>query len=141
LNGVVLASQVRDQFVLMPFWRSLGSEGASQWFKENATHAAAVHSPFIGGGLVAALRAARRCRLQGWPAVADFAAFAVLVHAAITLAVHVPTNMHLLSAESSAPDVEFWLRRWASWHTARTVALAVGELAAIVAVIDPGKSD
>ena len=136
VNGVLLCSQLRDQVVLVPLWKSLEPDEARQWFKKNGPLPAVLHAPLICAGLLAAVRATQEFRRARRPGIVDMAALGVGIHAVVTLVVHVPTNIRLLVGERPASDVEVLVRRWARWHAVRTAALAFGEVAAIGSLIE-----
>ena len=50
VNGVLLCSQLRDQVVLVPLWKSLEPDEARQWFKKNGPLPAVLHAPLICAG-------------------------------------------------------------------------------------------
>jgi len=60
LNGVMLASQVRDQLRLVPMWERLGPEEFRTWFRRHAVRSARWHAPLLLLGLSAAAAAAGR---------------------------------------------------------------------------------
>ena len=49
LNGAMLASQVRDQFWLVPMWERLGPEDFRTWFRHHAVLSARWHAPVVVG--------------------------------------------------------------------------------------------
>src|SRR5436305_14098457 len=60
LNGVMLASQIRDQFRLVPMWERLGPEEFRAWFRDHAVNSARWHAPVLLLGVGAAAVAAGR---------------------------------------------------------------------------------
>ncbi|HMC67657.1 MAG TPA: hypothetical protein VKJ07_00750, partial [Mycobacteriales bacterium] len=59
MNGLLLASQVRDQLVLVPRWQSQEPGEARRWFMSHWKLPAAIHAPLIALGLLSAVRDAR----------------------------------------------------------------------------------
>ena len=134
LNGVMLASQVRDQARLVPMWERLEPDEFRAWFRLHAVRSASWHAPLLFGGLGAAAVGARRAtRVAGHRTLLCLALIGVALHTIVTLLVHVPANAVLLSTWGSESSDRL-RRRWIRWHVIRTGALAVGEAAAVAAL-------
>jgi Domain of unknown function (DUF1772) len=133
LNGVMLASQVRDQFRLVPMWERLGPEDFRTWFRHHAVRSARWHAPLLLFGLGSAAVAAGQSG-RSRSRFLRLALVGVALHGGVTMFVHVPANAILVSAR--APDRSDVLRkRWIRWHLIRVEMLAVGEGAALAALI------
>jgi len=135
LNGVMLASQVRDQFRLVPVWERLGPEEFRRWFRDHAVRSATWHAPVLLLGLGAAVVAAGRPRRMTHDrAFVCLALVGVALHDAVTMFVQVPVNAMLLST-GGRDSSDLLRKRWMRWHRIRVKALAVGEAAAVAALI------
>ena len=130
VNGAMLASQVRDQLRLVPMWERLGPEEFRTWFRHHAVRSARWHAPLLLFGLGSAAVAAGRSGSRSL----RLALVGVALHGGVTMFVHVPANAILLSAWG--PDRSDLLRRrWIRWHLIRVEMSAVGEAAALAALI------
>jgi len=134
LNGVILASQVRDQLRLVPMWERLGPDEFRTWFRHHALRSARWHAPVLLLGLGAAVAA------TGGPggaaresAIPRLALVGVALHGAVTMFVHVPINVILL-ATWGRDRSDLLRKRWMHWHRIRVKALVVGEAAAVAAL-------
>jgi hypothetical protein len=132
LNGIVASSQVRDQFALVPRWRSMPASEARQWFKANGPLYAVVHAPVMTAAVLAELKSFATIPSGRRSVLAWVAFLGTAIHASITLAVHVPINLRFLAGRQSDEETEDLLRRWARWHAVRTGAISVAELAAVL---------
>src|SRR5947207_14895717 len=119
----MLASQVRDQFRLVPMWQRLGPDDSRIWFRRHALRSARWHAPVLLVGLAAAAEATRGPQgIARRSAFLHLALIGVALHGGVTLVVHVPANAMLLSARRSDRS-DVLLKRWVRWHRIRMEAL------------------
>jgi hypothetical protein len=134
--GVFLGAMLTEGCVLVPYWRSLAPADFFAWYAANDRRLLGFFGPLTSVTAVLAIAAAIASIWQGhsgrWPAlVAALLAVAVVS----TFFIYFErANLSFSSASISATDLPAELRRWATWHSMRTVLSAVAFAAALLAV-------
>jgi hypothetical protein len=122
--------------VLVPYWRSLAPEEFLRWYKRNADRLMRFFGPLEAGAAVLALAAAGASTLHGAPRSGALWLAALLAVGVLLMFFAYFRSVNERFADGSVPpaDVAAHLRRWSSWHWARTLLGTLSFVAALLAL-------
>jgi|SRR6266850_1135387 len=135
--GLSAGALIAEGAVLVPFWRSLAPESFLGWYREHAS----LLQRFFGSLEIAAFALAAVAAALRWFIRGSASPFLVLA-ALLAFAVLAAFPLYFERANASfaagtiAPDrVAEELRRWSSWHWARTILATVAFIVAVNALL------
>jgi hypothetical protein len=122
--------------VLVPYWRSLESEEFLRWYKQNAARLFRFFGPLEVIAALLAFAAAGAATLHGSPGSGSLwlGAFFALAVLAMFPVYFRSVNESFATGAVAPADVPAQLRRWASWHWARTFLGILSFAAALLAL-------
>jgi prepilin-type processing-associated H-X9-DG protein len=134
--GLSAGAMLAEAAVLVPYWRSLPAEQFLRWYGQNADRLVRFFGPLEVIAALLALAAAGSSTWHGAPGSASLWIAAALAVGVLLMffAYFQSVNAGFADGSVAPADVADHLRRWSTWHWARTLIGVLSFLAALVAI-------